>query len=118
MPATKTPKSLLTSRPLGAGASVDTIEWDLRSAYGGVATVRLSNGSPAPTTPPVVKFYIGEATGVKRLFYPAAGDTVANSSSDIICEIPAGVMFVNITITGGATNGGSVEVSAQELTAI
>lgn len=118
MPATKTAKALLASQALGAGSSVNATEWDMRTAYGGLATVKLTNGASAPTTAPVVKFFVGEVSGVKRLFWQAAGDTVANSVNDIVCEIPPGAMYVNITITGGATNGITVEASGQELTGL
>lgn len=118
MPATKTAKGLLASQQINAGVSANTIEWNLSAAYGGLATVRLTNGAPAPTTAPVVRFFIGEASGVKRLFWQGAGDTVSNSTNDIVCEIPASAMFVNITIIGGATNPTTAEASGQELTGI
>jgi hypothetical protein len=119
MAATKNARSLLASQSLAAGVSVDaTNEWNLSAAYGGLACVRLTNGASAPTTAPVVKFFVGEATGVKRLFYTATGNTVNSSVSDVVCEIPLGAMFVNITITNGATNAITVEASGQELTAI
>lgn len=118
MAASKTARALLNSQALAAAASVNASEWNLSTAYGGVATVKLTNGSTPPTTPPVVKFYIGEATGVKRLFYQISGDTVANSVNDIVCELPMGVMFANVTIVNGATSGITVEVAGQELTGI
>lgn len=118
MPATKTAKALLASQTKFANASVNTAEWNMSAAYGGLATVRLTNGASAPTTAPVVNFFVGEASGVKRLIYQAAGDTVTNSVNDIVFEIPAGAMYVNISITGGATNGITVEASGQELTGL
>lgn len=119
MAATKTAKTLLASQSLAANTSVNaTNEWNLIAAYGGLATVKLTNGASAPTTVPVVKFYVGEASGVKRLLYQASGDTIANSVNDVVCEIPPSAMFVNITITNGATNPITVEAYGQELTAI
>lgn len=118
MAATKTAKTLLASQALGAGAAVNTTEWNMSTCYGGLATVKLTNGATAPTTAPVVKFYVGEASGVKRLLSTAYGDTVNNSANDIVCEIPQGAMFCNITITNGATNGITVEAAGQELTTI
>lgn len=118
MAATKNSRTLLASQSLSAGASVNASEWNLSTAYGGLATVKLTNGASAPTTAPVVKFYVGEATGVKRLLYQAAGDTVNNSVNDIVCEIPSSAMFVNVTITDGATNSITVEAYGQELTTI
>jgi hypothetical protein len=51
---------------------------------------------------------------VKRLWYTATGDTTNSSVNDIICELPLGAMFCNITITNGATNGITVEAYGQE----
>lgn len=118
MAATKTAKTLYASNTLAAATPVNSTEWNLSTAYGGLAAVKLTNGASAPTTAPVVKFYVGEATGVKRLLYQASGDTVNSSVNDIVCEIPPGAMFVNITITNGATNSITVEAYGQELTTI
>lgn len=118
MAATKTAKTLLTSQALGAAASVNSTEWNMSTAYGGLAAVKLTNGGSAPTTAPIVKFYVGESTGTKRLFYTASGDTTASSVNDIVCELPASTMFCNITIVNGATNGITVEAYGQELTGL
>lgn len=118
MAATKTARTLDASAALAAADSRNSAEWNLSTAYGGVVCVKLTNGATAPTTAPVVKVYIGEATGVKRLYYTASGDTVNNSVNDVVCEIPWDVMFVNVTVTNGAANGITAEVYGQELTAI
>lgn len=118
MASTHTAKTLLASQALAAAAAVNTTEWNMSTAYGGLAAVKLTNGASAPTTAPVVTFYVGEATGVKRKFYSASGDTTASSVNDIVCELPPGAMFVNITITNGATNGITVEAYGQELTSL
>lgn len=118
MAATKTARTLLTSQSLAAATAVNTTELNLSTAYGALVSVKLTNGATAPTTAPVVSFYVGEATGVKRLFYTAQGDTVNSSVNSINCDMPADAMFVNVTITNGATNAITVEAYAQELTTI
>lgn len=118
MAASKTSRTLLTSQSLSAAASVNTTEWNMSTAYGGLAAVKLTNGASAPTTAPTVKFYVGESTGTKRLLYQATGDTTANSVNDIVCEIPPSAIYCNITITNGATNAITVESYGQELTTI
>lgn len=118
MSATKTARTLYSSNSLAANASVNATEWDLRTAYGGLAAVKLTNGASGPTTAPVVKFYVGEATGTKRLLYTATGDTVNNSVTDLVCELPPATMYCNVTITNGATNAITVEAYGQELTAL
>lgn len=118
MAASKTAKTLLTSQSLAAATAVNATEWNLTTAYGGLVGVKLTNGASAPTTAPIVVVYVGESTGTKRKWYTASGDTVNNSVNDIVCEIPAGAMYVNVTITNGATNAITVEAYGQELTTI
>ncbi len=118
MAATKTSKTLYASASLAAATSVNATEWNMTTAYGGIAAVKLTNGASAPTTVPVVKFYVGESTGTKRLLYTASGDTTNSSVNDLVCEIPASAMYVNITVTNGATNAITVEAYGQELTTI
>jgi hypothetical protein len=118
MAATKTAKTLLTSQALAAATPINAAEWNASTSYGGVIAIKITNGAAAPTTAPVVTFFIGEATGVKRKYYSVAGDTVNSSVNDFICEVPQGAMFVNATITNGATNAITVEAFAQELTLV
>ena len=118
MAATKTSRTLYASASLAAARSVNATELSLSTAYGALVAVKLTNGATAPTTAPTVKFYVGESTGTKRLFYTASGDIVNSSVNDIVCEIPPSAMFVNVTITWGATTGGTVEAYGQELTTI
>lgn len=118
MASTHTAKTLLTSQSLAAATAVNATEWNLSTAYGGLAAVKITNGSSAPTTAPTVKFYVGESTGTKRLLYQATGDIVNSSVNDFVCELPIGTMFANITITNGATNAITVEAYGQELTTI
>ena len=118
MAATKTAKTLLTSQALAAATPVNATEWNLSTGYGGMLGIKLTNGTSAPTTAPVVKIYIGESTGTKRLLYTATGDTVNSSVNDIVCEIPASAMFVNALITNGATNAITVDAYGQELTTV
>jgi hypothetical protein len=118
MAATKTSRTLRASASLAAGATASFTELNLSSAYGATIAVRLTNGATAPTTAPTVKIYVGDATGVKRLFYTVTGDTVNSSVTDIICRIPASAMFVNGDIVNGATNAITAEAFAQELTTV
>lgn len=118
MAATKTSKTLYASASLAAATSVNAIEWNMSTCYGGLAAVKLTNGGSAPTTAPTVKFYVGESSGTKRLLYQASGDTTNSSVTDLVCEIPPGAMYCNITVTNGATNAITVEAYGQELTGI
>lgn len=119
MPATKTQRALLTSQALAANGSVNATEWNLSTAYGGLAAVRLSLPGSAPTTVPAVTFFVADATGKKYQFAKFAGSTTAGDyPMDFVAELPPATMFANITIQNGATNGITVEAYGQELTGI
>ena len=118
MAATKSASTLLASAALAAGASVNAAEFNLSTAYRGRVLVKLTNGASAPTTAPIVKFFVGESTGTKRLLYTAAGDTVGASVTDLSCEYSLADMFANVTITNGATNAITVEVFGEAVTGV
>lgn len=120
MASTHTSRALRASASLAAATTANCTEWanSTNGAYGGIINVQLTNGSSAPTTAPTVKVYTGDATGVKRLFYTASGDTVNSSVTNIPCRVPASAMFVNVDIINGATNAITAEAYAQELTSI
>ena len=118
MAATKTAKTLLVSQSLAAGASVNTAEWNMSTAYAGSLFIKITNGASAPTTAPTVIFYAGEATGVKRTRFVIMGDTTNSSVNDRECEYSLQHMFANATITNGATNAITVEAYGQEATTV
>lgn len=121
MSATKNPRTLiaLSASNIGISTAVNATEWNLSTAYGGIATVTLSLPGSAPSTAPIVTFYVGEATGKKRKLYTATGSTVSGDyPMDFVCEYSPAAMFGNITVTGGATNAITAESYGQELTGI
>ena len=113
MALSKSSTTLLASQSLGAGASVNVTELDLTGKNAAHIFVKITNGSPAPTTPPTVIFYAGEASGVKREIARGAGDITASSVNHPNCRYSLANMFANVTITNGATNAITVEVYAQ-----
>ena len=107
----------LAAGNVGISATVNATEWDRRTALGGFATVTLSLPGSAPSSAPVVTFYVGEASGKKRVRYTvSSGTTAADYPKDFVCQFPLGTMFVNITIVGGLGNVVTAEAYAQELT--
>ena len=118
MAAIKSASPLLASQSLAAGASVNATEFNLSTAYRGRIFVKLTNGATAPTSAPIVKFFVGEATGTKRLLYTASGDTVGASVTDLSCEYSLADMFANVTITNGAGSAITVEVVGEATTGV
>ena len=118
MAITKTARTLLVSQSLTAGASINATELNLSTAPGARVFVKITPNGTAPTTAPSVKFFSGEATGVKRDLYAASGDVSATVATHISCRYSLPDMFANVTITAGGTQGCTVEVFAQEATTV
>lgn len=117
MTITKTGTALAAAATtVAANTAVNATEWDLSAVDEGAMLGKITNGPSAPTTAPVIVFYAGEATGVKREIYRMSGDTVANSVTPISCGLKRGYKFANATITGGATNGSTYELEGLSYT--
>lgn len=95
---------------VAANTAINATQWDLSAIDKGTMLGKITNGSSAPTTAPVIVFYAGESTGVKREIWRMSGDTVANSITPISCAYKFEYKFGNATITGGATNGSTFEL--------
>jgi hypothetical protein len=118
MAISKTSRTLYASASLAAGASINVTELNLSTAAGARVFVKITNGGTGPSTAPTVKFYSGEATGVKRELAASAGDLVAGSVTHHSCRYGLPDMFANVTITAGATQGCTVECYAQEASSL
>jgi hypothetical protein len=117
MAITKSSTSLAAAATaVAANTAVNATQWDLSAIDKGTMLGKITNGASAPTTAPVIVFYAGESTGVKREIFRMSGDTVANSVTPISCAYKAEYKFGNATITGGATNGSTFELAGLEYT--
>jgi hypothetical protein len=111
MTIAKTNSSLAAAATtVAAATAVNATEWDMSALFSGLLAGKITNGGSAPTTAPLVIFYTGESTGVKRELWRMSGDIVASSVTQIVFRVPKEVKFLNVTITGGATNGSTWEL--------
>jgi hypothetical protein len=118
MAATKNKRTLLASTSIAAATPTDGTEIDLSTKYGGVLTVKLTNGGTGPTVPINAYVYIGGATTEKKLFAKLLGDSVNSSVNEYAVDIPAGTMFLNITFKDNTAQAVTCEAFLQELTTI
>jgi hypothetical protein len=117
MTASKTARALYTGTPTAGGAAVSATEWNLSTAYGGVLTIKMTNGT-APASNPQFWVFTGNATGVKRQLVNPQGDMVLNSVNEFTVNIPPAAMFVNVDCKSGNTNATAFIVEGQELTGV
>lgn len=119
MAASKTKRTVIAAATSNAaGATTNGTELDLSTKYGGLLNVRITNGATGPTIGPDVVVYTGSATGEKREFSRQTGPTTNNAVTDFPVEIPPGVMFLNLDVTGNTGQAVTIEAFFQELTGI
>jgi hypothetical protein len=119
MAATKTKRTIIAAATSNsAGGTTNGTELDLSTKYGAIVTCRITNGATGPTIAADFVVYVGSATGEKREFSRQTSATGNNTVTDFAVEIPPGVMFVNVDITGNTAQAVTAEVFAQELTTI
>lgn len=101
-----------------ASSSTSGTAADLTACYGGLMTIKITNGGTGPTVAASMYVYTsGDNTNFK-LFTKVTSDTVASSVNEWPVDIPPGTMYVNTTLkdnTGQAVTG---EAFIQKLTGI
>lgn len=111
MAIAKTSFSLLASTSVGAAAPINAAEWDMSALFSGIVVGKIVNGASAPVaTAPIVVFFGGESTGVKREIWRMGGDLAVTSTTPVVFRVPKEIKFLNVTVTGGGTNGSTFEL--------
>lgn len=119
MASTKTLRTLIAAATTNtAGSTTTGTEVDLSTRYGGLLTVKITNGGTGPTLPANAYVYTGGATTVKKLFAKLAGDSVNSSVNEWAVDIPPGVMFLNIDVKDNTAQSVTCEAFLEELTTI
>lgn len=118
MAATKSSETILASSTITAGTPTNGTELNASTMYGCLVCGKVTNGGTAPATPCVMSVYVGESTGVKRLFAQLSSDIVNSSVNDLVVEIPPSAMFINVTFSGNTSQNVTAECYAQALTGI
>lgn len=116
MAATHASHTILASTSNAAAASTNGTEVDKTGEYGMLVCGKCTNGATGPTVACQINVYVGEATGVKRLFQTLVFDLGNAAVSERVCQIPESAMFVNVTFTGNTVQAVTVECYAQSLT--
>lgn len=119
MAATKTKRALIAAATSNAAAATTSgTEVNLSTAYGGLLVVRITNGATGPTVGPDVVVYAGSATGEKREYSRQTGPTTNSAVTDFAIDIPPGLMFLNLDITGNTGQAVTAEAFMEELSTI
>ncbi len=116
--ATKNARTIKASASLATTTSVNGTEQNESAANGLLVCGKVTNGGTGPTVGTTMFVYVGESTGVKRLWQSLTHSIfTASVSQDLVVLVPPEAMFVNVTFTNGdAAQAVTVECYGQELT--
>lgn len=101
-----------------AGGTTTGTAIDLTTKYGGLCTIKITNGGTGPTVAAQANVYTsGDNTNFK-LLQTFVGDTTSSSVNEWAIDIPAAAMYVRVDVTGNTAQAVTCEAFLQELTTI
>ncbi len=124
-PLTKTPRTLVTNGSNAAGATTrGTL--DLRTAHGGLLTMKIVNGGTGPTVQCQANILAAHNSGSTptaasagtdwKTLWSVGGGTIANAITEQSMEVGPGVMHLEVEFTGNTGQAVTVEAYLSEIT--
>lgn len=125
---TKTPRTLIAAATSNAADSTTRGTADLRTAQGGLLTVKIANGATGPTVPATVNILIAHNAGATPTAAAAGADWktiwsfAASTGNNVITEqsitIDPAVMHVEVEVTGNTAQAVTCEAFLSEITSV
>lgn len=125
---TKTPRTLIAAATSNAAGSTTRGTADLRTAQGGMLTVKIANGATGPTVPATVNILIAHDAGATPTAAAAGADWktiwsfLASTGNGVITEqsitIDPGVMHLEVEVTGNTGQAVTCEAFLSEITSV
>ena len=122
---TKNARTVVASASNAAGATTHGTV-DLRTAYGGFLTAKITNGSTGPTNQCVCNFLIAHNAGATptaasagadwKTVWSFGGGTANSAITEQTWDVPAGVMHLEVEFTGNTGQAVTVEAFFSEVT--
>lgn len=129
MPATtvtKTPRTLISAGTSNSAGGTTRGTLDLRTAAGGLLTIKLTNGGTGPTVQAVANVLVAHNSGATptagsagtdwKTIWSFAGGTTASQVTEQSIEIGPGVMHLEVEITGNTGQAVTCEAFLSEIT--
>lgn len=123
---TKTPRTLIAAATSNAAGSTTRGTADLRTAQGGMLTVKVTNGATGPTVPATVNILIAHDAGATptaaaagadwKTIWSFAASTGNNAVTEQSITIDTAVMHVEVEVTGNTAQGVTCEAYLSEIT--
>lgn len=126
--ATKNARTLIAAATSNAAGSTTRGTVDLRTAFGGVLTYKITNGGTGPTVQAVANILIAHNAGATPTAASAGTDwktvcqvgngTTANAIGEWSYDVPAGIMHLEVEITGNTGQAVTCEALLSEFTSV
>ena len=125
---TKTPRTLIAAATSNAAGSTTRGTADLRTAQGGLLTVKVTNGATGPTVPATVNILVAHDAGATPTAASAGSDWktiwsfAASTGNNVVTEqsitIDPAVMHVEVEVTGNTAQAVTCEAFLSEITSV
>ena len=125
---TKTARTLIAAATSNAAGSTTRGTADLRTAQGGMLTVKVTNGATGPTVPATVNVLIAHNAGATPTAASAGSDWktiwsfAASTGNNVVTEqsitIDPAVMHVEVEVTGNTGQAITCEAYLSEITSV
>lgn len=123
---TKTARTLIAAATSNAAGSTTRGTADLRTAQGGLLTVKVTNGATGPTVPATVNILVAHDAGATPTAASAGSDWktiwsfAASTGNNVVTEqsitIDPAVMHVEVEVTGNTAQAVTCEAFMSEIT--
>lgn len=129
MPATtvtKTPRTLISADTSNSAGGTTRGTLDLRTAAGGLLTIKLTNGATGPTVQAVANILVAHNSGATptadsaganwKTIWSFSGGIINNQITEQSIEIGPGVMHLEVEVTGNTGQAVTCEAFLSEIT--
>lgn len=123
---TKTVRTLISAGTSNSAGSTTRGTVDLRTAHGGLLTIKLTNGATGPTVQAVTNVLVAHNSGTTPTAASAGTDwktitsfgngVTANTVGEWAVDIPPGAMHVEVEVTGNTGQAVTCEAFLSEVT--
>lgn len=124
----KTPRTIIAAGTSNAATGVTRGTADLRTAHGGIMTLKITNGGSAPVAACKGRILIahdsgatpaaGAAGAVWKTLWEMEGGITANAITERAYPLPAGAMHVEVEFAENTGNAVIVEAYLSEITSV
>lgn len=126
--ATKNPRTVIAAATSNAAGSTTRGTVDLRTAFGGLLTIKLTNGGTGPTVQAEARVLVAHNSGTTptaasagtdwKTIYVVSNGTVANTVTEWSVAVDQSVMHLEVEVTGNTGQAVTCEAFLSELTSI